>query len=308
MYESNGDFGKTRITDAVLTKEDTDSFFCYTRIFWHCVNDLYMIKRPGGADNFLILITLDGDGVLKLENDTFTLSRGMIAVIPPNIPHSYFTAPDSVWTFYGIHIVNNHAGHIISRLIKENSTCYFHNNTSSVADSLEHIMSVSRSGKYKITHELSKLISDFIHDLFTTNSGASFKSESLFEKAVEYIELNYSTEIDIDELSTRFFTSTSHFIRMFKAVCGITPYQYIENYRMLQARQLLCHTKLSVADIAKKVGYKNTSNFIAYFKRNRGVTPGIYRKNIDKHEQANLISKPFFIKDDTIGNNKYKLR
>lgn len=310
MYESNGDFGKTRITDARLTENDINTLFCYTRIFWHSVNDLYAIDRPDGTDNFLVLITLDGNAVLKTKNSVHSLTRGHIAIIPPNTAHNYSCCPGYSWTFYGIHIVANFSSDILMRIIQENGICYVHEGTQTIADSLEHIMFKSRSSSYNMTHTISKLVSDFIHELFTDNKDAKTikKSETLFEKAVEYIELNFASAIDVDELSTRFFTSTSHFIRVFKECSGVTPYQYIENYRMIQARQLLCHTRLSVADIARKVGYKNTSNFIAYFKKHKGVTPGVYRKNLDKYEKLNDVTQPFFTKNGVVGNSKYKIR
>lgn len=308
MYETNGEFGKARICDALSSSLDRESLFCYSRIFWHSCNDLYTINRPEGAHSFLVLLTLDGNGVLEVKGSSYALTQGKVAVIPPQTPHTYFCKTDSQWTFYGIHILANCSAGILNRLINENGICFTHKNTQELADSLEHIITESRLCSHQITLSISKLISDFIHDLYIHQKTASMnKAGNFFEKATEYIELNYASNIDINELSTRFFTSTSHFIRTFKQHAGVTPYQYIENYRLLQARRLLSYSRMSIADIASKVGYKSPSNFISYFKRDMGVTPSVYRRNIDKYEKSIDDLPPLLDRDGTDVNSKYRV-
>lgn len=308
MYETNGDFGKTRINDIFVSDEDADSLFCYSRIFWHEVNDLYALARPLGANSYLILLTLDGNGGLEIEDTSYEIVRESVAIIPPHVRHRYFCKPGCSWTFYGIHIYGVPATKILGRLTKENGFFFIHKKPQILADILEHIIVESRLCHNTVTPSVSKLISDFVHSLFILKKSVPVeKARSLFEKAAEYIELNYAEDIDINELSTRFFTSTSHFIRTFKEHSGVTPYQYIENYRMLQARRLLSYSNMSIADIAKEVGYKSPSNFISYFKKHKGVTPSVYRKNIDKYEKSIENLLPLKTKNGTDGNTKYRM-
>ena len=99
MYETNGEFGKARICDALSSSLDRESLFCYSRIFWHSCNDLYTINRPEGAHSFLVLLTLDGNGVLEVKGSSYALTQGKVAVIPPQTPHTDFCKTDSQWTF-----------------------------------------------------------------------------------------------------------------------------------------------------------------------------------------------------------------
>lgn len=72
--------------------------------------------------------------------------------------------------------------------------------------------------------------------------------------------------------------SKYHFIRVFKRQMGVTPYEYLTEYRINMAKILLRTTYKSVFEIAFDVGYNSKSNFIAKFHSMTGVTPSQYRK------------------------------
>ena len=53
---------------------------------------------------------------------------------------------------------------------------------------------------------------------------------------------------------------------------------YVEEYKLKQAKHMLLNTTMSVAEIAEKLNYMNAQNFIRFFSKNVGVTPGKFRK------------------------------
>ena len=309
LYDSNGEYGKVRIADSVCSDSDKNSLFCYVRTFWHSCNDLYGIRRPNGCDNILILVTLDGHATLEFNDSEYELKHGSVAIIKPFLPHFYYCDPGSAWTFYGIHIENNFVSSIIEKIINDNGVCFTHNAPQALADILEHIIIESQIRSFKYSPEISMLVSDFIHLLFQKKEivTSSSKSVTLFERAVKYIELNYASDISIDSISAMLYVSSPHFIRVFKQYAGVTPHQYIEKYRMIQARILLCNTILSIKEIANTVGYKSVSNFISHFKNHKGVTPAEYRKNLDKYEIHQNLPPPYYTKDNKPGPFKYKI-
>ena len=72
--------------------------------------------------------------------------------------------------------------------------------------------------------------------------------------------------------------SKYHFIRVFKRIMGTTPYNYLTNYRINNAKILLKTTDLSVYEIAERCGFSDTSNFIVQFKKHTGQKPLEYRR------------------------------
>jgi len=63
----------------------------------------------------------------------------------------------------------------------------------------------------------------------------------------------------------------------FREVFKVTPFQYLQNYRLDLARILLEEKDLTVSNIAYRIGYSNVSYFSRVFKRRFGITPGKYR-------------------------------
>ena len=53
---------------------------------------------------------------------------------------------------------------------------------------------------------------------------------------------------------------------------------YVEEYKLSEAKRLLTETGLTVAEIAEKLNYTNAQNFIRFFSKSTGVTPGKFRK------------------------------
>lgn len=93
MFETNGDFGKTRFADANNSPQDKKSLFCASRIFWHDCNDHYGLTREHGADNHLVLLSIAGCGLLDIEGNRHILKNSTTALIPPGKAHSYRCAP-----------------------------------------------------------------------------------------------------------------------------------------------------------------------------------------------------------------------
>lgn len=53
---------------------------------------------------------------------------------------------------------------------------------------------------------------------------------------------------------------------------------YLEEYKLEEAKQLLLHTDMTVAEIAAELNYTNAQNFIRFFSKSTGLTPGKFRK------------------------------
>ena len=70
------------------------------------------------------------------------------------------------------------------------------------------------------------------------------------------------------------------FERRFRAATGHSPLSYVQQLRIQQAKRMLARTRLSVEDVAWRVGYEDASAFHRLFKRITRVTPGRYRRKM----------------------------
>ena len=53
---------------------------------------------------------------------------------------------------------------------------------------------------------------------------------------------------------------------------------YLEEYKINEAKRLLLQTDKTVSEIAQELNYTNAQNFIRFFSKSTGVTPGKFRK------------------------------
>jgi AraC family transcriptional regulator len=98
-------------------------------------------------------------------------------------------------------------------------------------------------------------------------------SVSKLQEVKEYINEYLDRDLNLVELAEKARMSPYYFLRLFKQSMGITPHQYILQRRIVQAKFLLQHSELSVAEIAVRVGFCDQSHLTQYFKRIVGVTP-----------------------------------
>ncbi|HKE94204.1 MAG TPA: AraC family transcriptional regulator [Povalibacter sp.] len=71
--------------------------------------------------------------------------------------------------------------------------------------------------------------------------------------------------------------SNYHFLRVFSAVLGVTPHQYLVRSRLRTAARLLLEGSASVTDVAFDAGFNDVSNFVRTFRRAVGMSPGAFR-------------------------------
>lgn len=95
--------------------------------------------------------------------------------------------------------------------------------------------------------------------------------------ALQYIRANYMNSITIEQLSAHCGYSTFYMMKLFKQFTGITCIDYINNYRLNIAGELLLSTNDDVADIAYQVGYNNVSYFNRQFLAQYQLTPTQFR-------------------------------
>lgn len=91
---------------------------------------------------------------------------------------------------------------------------------------------------------------------------------------------HFNEHYTIDELSERFEISPTVMKKCFKGVYGESVYAYMKQYRMQVAERLLKESRLTVGEIAAKVGYLNPNKFSSAFCGEYGMPPTAYRKKV----------------------------
>jgi AraC family transcriptional regulator len=100
-------------------------------------------------------------------------------------------------------------------------------------------------------------------------------------RAVEtalWIDANAHEPIELAASARAAGLSPFHFLRLFAAVLGVTPHQYLVRARLRRAARLLADDARSITQVALDVGFADLSNFVRTFRRVAGVSPRSFRR------------------------------
>lgn len=101
----------------------------------------------------------------------------------------------------------------------------------------------------------------------------------LASRIMKFIHEHYADErLSVGEIGDRMEMTSSHLIAVFKESTGTTIKQYLMEYRVEKAKELLTSDRLKIFDVASQVGYKDGEYFAKIFRKFTGLTPSAYRE------------------------------
>lgn len=241
----------------------------------------YFTQRDS-KNAYLLIYTCSGEGYLKYEKKDYLLTPHTAIIIDCNRYHYYKSHSQESWIFRWIHF-GGMCAETYMQLIME-SQCHaiitdqvpfeaYHNSLldlSSVGDTYSSV--------YASTH-LSNILMHILSNKFDEKNNKNYlQHKENIDKVIHYIAHHYMNEISIDDFAAQIHLSKYYFLKLFKQYIGTTPYEYLINYRINQAKIRLKTTQDSISHIGISVGFLNESNFIKHFKRITHLTPLNYRK------------------------------
>jgi YesN/AraC family two-component response regulator len=101
---------------------------------------------------------------------------------------------------------------------------------------------------------------------------------ALVKQAVAYFHQNYSRSLSRWEIAQAIGVSEDYLSRVFNRELGISPWDYLNRYRVLQAQTLLRTTTQSIGAVSRAVGFNDQAYFSRVFSKRNGISPQGYRE------------------------------
>ncbi len=124
------------------------------------------------------------------------------------------------------------------------------------------------------------------HGLFLSTERNFDRRVENIKTALTYIRDNYQNKIYISDLAGQVNLNEQYFCRLFKKAIGYSPIEYVNEYRIKQAKRLLEETSLQVTEVCLECGFNNLGNFLQEFRKHTGTTPLQYRKHAESIESG----------------------
>lgn len=101
------------------------------------------------------------------------------------------------------------------------------------------------------------------------------------KQVIQLIEKNYEDDINLEWLASQVFLTPGYLSGYFKQETGQNLIQYLTDYRMKVAWNLLLTTNMKISDVGKKVGYQNSSYFCSFSKNTLAVRRQMYEETAE---------------------------
>lgn len=225
-------------------------------------------------NTWIIHYIFSGHGYFEINGKNYRIGPGDIFVIPADVTISYGSdtndAFDYVWICFK-------AGKKLPLEIPDVLHC---------PEAYENFMEMKKCINMKKGR--GAFLNARLWDLFAMIMQKEDDGKDEITKAIEYIHSNYAKDLTIDKLAENSGIERTYFSTLFKKKTGMSPKQYLTDYRMKTAASLIVDLKKGVSEAAHAVGYTDVFNFSKMFKKRYGMSPREYVKtrNDDKHKKG----------------------
>lgn len=134
--------------------------------------------------------------------------------------------------------------------------------------------------RFSSMEELSRYLCEELRDcaMTQTEEDAGRDGDTTFSRMIRFLNANYAQQVSLQDLARQHYINKTYACALFKKHLGITYTEYVNNVRIMKAKELLAQSSLSVMDISERIGYADCIYFSRLFKRAVGQTPSQYRR------------------------------
>ena len=142
-------------------------------------------------------------------------------------------------------------------------------------------LSVKENSSLYLDTAMRNVIS-LIHNKILFKKLTNEKCNDSIQKALEFISMNLSKRITLEDMAVSACMSPFYFQKKFKKCFGgISPGDYLLKKRIEYSKELICDNSLSMEYIAELSGFSSRAYFDVCFKKETGITPATYRKQLN---------------------------
>ena len=232
----------------------------------------------GIRTHYIVHYVVSGKGYLHHEGRDFTVEEGQIFVVFPRTLIKYEADERDPWRYSWINFYGAEADEIFAQLgITHDSPVFSMKNGDEGLEILRQ-MPTERGAELGQNLDFTALLYEFMSLLLKNTETSARRENAYLSAAKRYIRSHYFEDITVEKIAAHVGISRKYLFAIFKSYLGISPKDYILNYRMKRAVEFLSGEELRIGDIAYSVGYKDPLTFSKMFKLKMGVSPSEYRE------------------------------
>ena len=245
-------------------------------------------KKHVNMDGYLLFFVSDGLGIIKISGRNYQVNNGFCAFIAPRDQVIVSCDAGNHLDYYLLGFSGADVVKVLDSCpLKKEKDYLFFNCNQEKSELIKKRFDLILKGGVEINQKT------FIHDvgyfyllISEMISGedvllkSSKDSDLVWKNICDYISSNYDQPISVDTLSEKLNCHRTTLYRLFKKNSGMSPVEYILNFRLERAYYLIVNTSSLYVDIAFKCGFNDSAYFYRLFKRKYKKTPRQVREEI----------------------------
>ena len=251
---------------------DTDVTITETEYVYHMKRPQGFSFSKGDQDYYIVAIILGGSAQYRMNKNTFTVQKGDILFFRRGTHYTAQVTSKEPWEHI---VVAFRIDGDIGDFPTEGATRVSHSNR--FAELFGQAYSVWSGCGFGYKLQTKAIIHQILFSLMQENVSHMVDRNTALQAlkaATDYMEQNYREKITVEELAVRSGYSASHFARIFTKVYATSPIQYLNQIRIMHAKNLLRTGQYTMAQIAQECGFSNVYYFSRCFKQITGTPPG----------------------------------
>lgn len=242
---------------------------------------------PAARNHYLFHYVISGTGLL-MSNDssgrtnTYQIRSGQGFMIFPKQINTYIADETLPWEYSWIEFDGLKVKEALEIAGLTMDSPIYHSNVRDLSAELKNeMLYIAQHSDQSPFHLIGHL---YLFLDYLTRSSSSRRllqggrmRDFYIKEAISYIEQNFQNDISVEDIAEFCSLNRSYFGKIFRDALGKSPQEFLINYRMSKAAELLKLTELSIGDISNAVGYPSQLHFSRAFKKIHGISPRQWR-------------------------------
>lgn len=256
----------------------------------------YMLDRPHVHNCMEIGLCLYGEGRVTIGGRSWLFKEGSVAVVPRGVEHMQINdgVPMTHWRYVLVN-VDAYLDELPPRLcesarraLKRIPAGVYMEPGAASEDFRKAAAALFR--RFALCRTLEDMELDALLRLLMARlarvpedagegMAVSAQTRRVIEPALQYVSGNYAQEVRVEAMAAACAMSESYFRKVFQAIMGMPPLEYVNRFRINRSVYLLSTTDETVLTIAGLTGFPSIATYNRNFRRYVGQSPAQWRKN-----------------------------
>lgn len=245
---------------------------------------------PYIREKYVIHVVTAGKGIYRVNGNEYELTEGMMFVIYPGVETYYQADKMTPWSYTWIGFTGYRADTVVSSMgFSKDRPVAALRDCKDICASIDMLLDTRKMTPGDILKRTGGLY--FTLSLMIDNSLEAmpvryYAQIKYVNMAAEIIAASYNKKIKIQEVADRVGINRSYLTNIFKREMNMSPQEFLINFRLEKAAEMLRESEEPVGSIASSVGYTDALTFSKAFKQKYGVTPTEFRNSVPDIEYS----------------------